>query len=209
MQKNTPNEDPFSHGIGRYASWKFEHDNNSISAILKGSDLWNDIPLKELEGQDFIFKYKSILTSKGLNISMSIVSESDSLVGLHYYYSLPKKRGKIISNVQNFYLDSNEKKQIPSDWNFNPKTDELIYDLDRSTDFTFYSSNDPTQGIIFLDAEDYKLKKQFRSNCQECSWQLWHPQGSSFVCIEPISSQDPRHPNLTVSSLDIDIEILN
>jgi hypothetical protein len=60
LRKQNSNSDPFSHGIGRYASWKYEYTENSISAILQGSDTWNGIPLKELEGQDFTMKYSAI-----------------------------------------------------------------------------------------------------------------------------------------------------
>lgn len=42
---------------------------------------------------------------------------------------------------------------------------------------------------------------------EENCWQLYHPEGASFVCIEPISSQDPRHPNLSVSAISIRLAI--
>jgi hypothetical protein len=57
--------------------------------------------------------------------------------------------------------------------------------------------------------QNHPVKTSFVSQNEECSWQLWHPNGASFVCIEPISSQDPRHPNLTVSSIKIDLEIID
>ena len=65
------------------------------------------------------------------------------------------------------------------------------------------------EGKILLETTEYQLATSYLCNCQENCWQLYHPKGASFVCIEPISAQDPRHANLTVSSLHIQLEILS
>lgn len=200
--------DPFTHGVGRYAPWSYEHDENSIKATLKGSDTWAGLTLKEIEGQDFTMTFTSTLTPKGLNINFSVVSEADSIVGIHYYYHLPQGRGRVIGKVKNQYLDINEIKTIPTTWNFDPSTHELEYILDKHTDFAFHPFPDPTIGDILLDTETYQLRTQFESVSEECSFQLYHPKGASFVCVEPTSAQDPRHANLTVSSIKISLEIL-
>jgi len=46
-------QDPFSHGIGRYAPWKAEFTPTKVTAVLTGKDTWNGVPLSALEGQNF------------------------------------------------------------------------------------------------------------------------------------------------------------
>ena len=38
--------------------------------------------------------------------------------------------------------------------------------------------------------------------------QVWHPEGASFACVEPIAAKNPRKPRLTVAQLKILISIL-
>ncbi len=197
-------QEPFSHGIGRYAPWKAELISpQKVKARLTGKDTWNGVPLASLEGQNFAMELLAELTPEGLKLDLSVVSDSDSLVGIHYYYHLPQGRGSVSAQVQNHYIEGGEMKPIKlSSQNL------LTLDLDSSYDCTFFPFPNPLQGEMLLDAIDYKLKTRYSCKCQENSWQLYHPAGASFVCIEPISSQDPRHPNLTVSSLTILLEIL-
>lgn len=198
--------EPFSHGIGRYAPWKAKATESKVSAILTGKDQWNGVPLAELEGQNFSMLFQAELLPDGLHLDLSVVSDADSLVGIHYYYHLPKGKGTIFSQVQNYYMDHNERKPLPSAWKIDSQQ-LLTYDLNVDTDYTFYPFPDPLTGTIVLDAVDYRLTTNYRCSSQENSWQLYHPEGASFVCIEPISSQDPRHPNLTVSSIQIALQI--
>lgn len=198
--------DPFSHGIGRYAPWKYEATNHRISGVLTGKDTWNGVALSALEGQNFKMTFSAELHPTGLEIALSVVSDKDSLVGIHYYYHLPKGTGKIISQVQNYYLENGEKKPFPSHWNFSEQH-VLTFDLNEAADYTFHPFPHPREGKILLDAIDYRLLTTFSCISQENCWQLYHPQGASYACIEPISSQDPRHPNLTVSSIRIHLRI--
>lgn len=200
--------DPFSHGIARYAPWQTESNEHHVHAVLTGKDLWNGIPLADLEGQNFKMIFKADLMPDGLHIELSIVSDTDSVVGLHYYYHLPQSKGTVMSEVQNTMIDQGKNVQIPSDWNYNDQR-YLIYALDQETDFTFYPHPNPLAGSILLDAMDYRLRVQYTSPSQENCWQLYHPKHSSFACIEPLSAKDPRHPNLTVSSLGIHLQILD
>lgn len=186
--------EPFSHGIGRYAPWKAVATENKITAILMGKDLWNGVPLAELEGQNFVMRFQAELLPDGLYLDLSVVSETDSLVGIHYYYHLPKNKGTIFSQVQE------AGPQIDSQKNFKC----LLID---HVDTTFHPFPDPLHGTIILDAIDYRLITKYSSPSQENSWQLYHPEKASFVCIEPISSQDPRHPNLSTSNIRIHLQI--
>lgn len=199
--------DPFSHGIARYAPWKAEATDQAIKASLTGKDEWNGVPLAAIEGQNFKMQFNIALSALGLHLDLSVVSDTDSLVGIHYYYRLPQKDAKVFSQVQNYYLDKGKKTPFDSSWNIDDQHN-LIFDLNNEADYTFHPFPNSRQGRIILDAVDYKLQTTYECPSQENSWQLYHPKGSSFVCIEPISAQDPRHPNLTCSSIKIDLQIL-
>ncbi len=198
--------DPFSHGIARYAPWQATATENSVSATLTGKDTWNGVALAALEGQNFTMHYRALLAADGLHIDLDVVSDTDSLVGLHYYYHLPQGMGKVMSSVQAEYRDQQGRKPIPSAWQ-GAGTNELVFDLGQEADYTFYPHPHPCEGQITLDAETYKLIVKYTCPSQENCWQLYHPKGASFVCMEPISAQDPRHPNLTVSSLKVHLQI--
>lgn len=199
-------EDPFSHGIARYASWKAESTQTDFKATLSGKDTWNGVPLAELEGQNFKMIFSGKLSEQGLSLDLSIVSDTDSLVGIHYYYALPNGQGRITAqakkhetmNAKPGYLNINEKRQVV-----------IELKSDMAIDETFHAYPNPKGSIITLETSAYTLKTTYSCICEENCWQLYHPAASNFVCIEPISSQDPRHPNLSVSALHIDLEIIS
>lgn len=201
--------DPFSHGIGRYAPWKVQGSDTSIKATLSGKDLWKDVQLSVLEGQGFQMSYHANLTPKGLEIEYSVVSDTDSVVGLHYYYQLPKGNGTVVSQIQKTYIVANERKPLPEHWKIDEQQ-KLRYKLSSESeevDFTFFPYPNPLEAEITLETETHDLLISYSSNSQENSWQFWHPKGASFACIEPISAQDPRHPNLSVSSIKVRLQI--
>lgn len=200
-------QEPFSHGIARCAPWKAETTKNSIKAKLSGKDTWNNVPLLELEGQNFNMTMEVHLKEEGLFLTLSVVSDTASLVGIHYYYALPQGKGRIISTIQNQVVMNGELKSIPSDWQFD-RQQQLIFNLEKEADYTFRPYPNLLKGHIILETDKYELHTRYECPCAENCWQLYHPKGASFVCIEPISSQDPRHPNLTVSSLNIHLEIV-
>jgi hypothetical protein len=200
--------DPFSHGIARYAPWQVNASTSTrIQATLSGKDTWNGVPLSALEGQNFKMNFQAELNPKGLNLNLDIISDTDSLVGIHYYYLLPQKTGQIMSSVQDAFVEQGEKKPLLKEWTRNQQH-QLNFDLNQEADFTFFPYPNPRQGKITLDTGAYKIQTTYDCLSQENSWQLYHPKGSSFVCIEPLSAQDPRHPNLSVSGLSIAIEII-
>jgi hypothetical protein len=204
---NDAHPDPFSHGIGRYAPWNATFTDTSFKASLSGKETWGGVPLSLLEGQNFKLNFNGKLTSSGLELELSVVSDSDSLVGIHYYYALPEGKGTVISKVQNSYIEAGEKKPLPQQWNIDSQN-SLSYPLEADTDFTFFPYPDPLKGTITLKTATHQLITSYQCDSAENSWQLWHPKGASFVCIEPVSSQDPRHPNLTVSSIRIHLQIV-
>jgi hypothetical protein len=201
-------QDPFSHGIARYAPWKAEATATSVKAQLSGKDTWNGVALSALEGQNFNMQLEAHLQERGLFLHLSIVSDTASLVGIHYYYALPGGRGRVISHVQNQVRMEGELKPIPPKWQFDDQQ-RLTFDLAQEADFTFRPYPDLLKGYILLETEKYQLSTRYECPSAENCWQLYHPKDASFVCIEPMSTQDPRHPNLTVSTLNIHLEILS
>jgi len=206
--KNNPAADPFTHGIGRYAPWNVTHTDHSFHAHLSGKDQWNGISLAELEGQNFEMTFIGKLTPSGLQIHLSVVSDRDSIVGIHYYYGLSGGQGMVISQVKDTYISNNKMEKIPDHWSLDAQN-TLTYPLDQDTDFTFFPYPDPLAGRVILDTKTHQVVTTYRCNCAENSWQLWHPKESSFVCIEPVSSQNPRRPNLSVSSIGIQLQLFD
>lgn len=200
--------EPFSHGIARYAPWQAEATQTSVKAHLSGKDTWNGVPLSDLEGQNFNMNFQADLKDDGLHLALSVVSDTSSLVGIHYYYALPQGKSKIVSRVRDQVRIEGELRPIPADWNYDDQH-LLSFDLDHEADFTFRPYLNGLEGDILMQNEVYSLRTRYQCLCEENCWQLYHPKGAPFVCIEPISSQDPRHPNLTVSGLNIHIEILD
>lgn len=200
-------QEPFSHGIARYAPWTAEATATAVKARLSGKDLWNGVPLSSLEGQNFTMTLDAELGDRGLSLRLSIVSDTNSLVGIHYYLACPGGRGRVISEVQNQVRIEGELKPIPAAWNFDSQH-RLVFDLKEEADFTFRPYPDVLHGNILLETDAYRLRTGYSCLCAENCWQLYHPKEASFVCIEPISAQNPHHPVLTVSSLNIQLEIL-
>lgn len=199
--------DPFSHGIARYAPWKAEFTENQVKATLSGKDTWNNVPLADLEGQNFKMELIVQLKNDGLHLNLSIVSDTLSIVGIHYYYHLPNGKGKIFSRVKNEFInEKREKIRIPENWSYDSQKN-LVFDLNNQADYTFHPLPNPLEGAIILETEEYNLKTTYQCNCEENGWQLYHPKDSSFVCIEPISAKNPKHPVLSVSSMSIHLEI--
>lgn len=187
-------EDPFSHGIGRYAPWTLiSQSANHVHAQLTGKDLWNDVALSTLEGQNFSMSFNAKLEKNGLFLNLSIVSETDSLIGIHYYYALPNGRGRILSQIRGE----------------NGEVMQLNCELNEFIDQTYHPFPDLLTQTIVLETDQYQLKTTYQSPSAENCWQLYHPNNASFVCIEPISAKNPKYPNLSVSALQIQLEILD
>lgn len=126
---------------------------------------------------------------------------------MHTYYGLSKGKGTITTRVRDHYNDQGELKPFPSTWNY--QTDHtLIYPLIQPTDFGFQPYPDPLHGMIQLKTESHGIKVEYWCQNEENSFQIWHPEEASFVCLEPLSAKDPRKPRLTVNQLKILISIL-
>jgi len=204
-------KEPFSHGIGRYVPWKHVKSDTQVKAVLHGSDLYKGVPLSTLEGQDFKMTFEARLLQTGLFIEYKVESERPSVVGLHYYYALPGK-GTFHGEVKPTYRDQTEWKPLPKEWT-KGRESHLHFSLPQEADFGFIpilkNLNEHDYRMI-LDTEDYSLHLDFNScSDEETTCQIFHPHGSSFVCIEPLSARSPLQPQLTRSTLEVKIEIFS
>ena len=209
--KKEGRKDPFSHGIGRYVPWKFVCSQTQIQAELCGSTLYKGIPLSTFEGQDFHMKYQARLLSEGLFISFSIESEKPSLVGLHYYYALPKQ-GIVEGIVKPTYRDGNQWKNLPPLWT-KGKDHHLFFPLSQQADFGFLPDRKHLETHDFqisLNGEKHVVHiKYTAAEESELSFQIYKPKSGSFVCIEPLSAKDPKYPKLSRSHLEVKLQIFS
>jgi len=202
--------DPFSHGISRYAPWKYVHSGTQIKGELHGNDVWNGVKLSELEGQDFSLIFEARLLSSGLFIKYAVTSEKPSMIGLHYYYALVNNTGVVRAHVQDQYNDQGKiVKGIPKEWTTG-KSSQLQYHLNQDTDFGFLPIEDEHEYKVILETEGYAIHTHFLSpNPKELQFQVYHPNNASFCCVEPMTAREPRKPKLNHSTLECKIEILS
>lgn len=64
--------EPFSHGIARYAPWNYSSTETTLHAKISGDDTWNGVLLSTLEGFNFEMYMDIELTSQGLTIELSV-----------------------------------------------------------------------------------------------------------------------------------------
>ncbi len=195
--------EPFSHGIARYVPWKvLLAEKEGIKAELTGSMNFRGVLLKDLEGFDFQMTFEARIIEKGILIDLQISSEQPSVVGLHYYYHLQKGKGTVSSQIRGALREG----PLPSNIYFDPKTHIFVYNCDTPCDYGFEPYPHCKMGWINFSTGGFKTVVRYVTPT-EGSWQMWHPEKASFVCIEPLSAPDPRRPTAKVSGLITCIEV--
>lgn len=176
-----PNKEgePFPWGIAGFAPWDINaQTESSFTLELKGKKEWQKAPLSKWEGQDFHMGFSASLTEEKLHMHISVVSELDSVVGLGANFRLPKNEWSITR-------------------------EEGVLSLDPSVEKLYHPVKNPLSEKITLKTPEYLLNISYFSLNQENSWVYKVSENKEFVGIYPLSAQDPWHPNLTVSSIDI------
>lgn len=199
-------EDPFYNGIARYAPWKVETGENHLTAILSGKDAWNSIPLAELEGQPFIMRMDVTLTREALEIDLSVVADSDALVGLEYLFALPNGSGRLHADVWDSYLERMTEKPLPEKWRPLARN-VLSLDLSEPVEAIFHPFPDRTSSDIHLETPNYQLHVRYRCKNAENCWLLHKSKGSPIVRLAPMAAKYPYRPSLTVNALHIALAI--
>jgi hypothetical protein len=207
-------KEPFSHGIARYVPWDIKRkEKNGVEAQLSSQTKWQGVSFGELEGMDFEMTFKAFFNGTGLLIDYSIISQKPSVIGFHYYYALHKEGPNIIeSQVKDRYVDGGETKKIPESFGYNPGNHNLNFNLINNADYNFKPFSKfnfkSTIGSVKLKRPDYTLKVDYTCPSEESSWQLYHPKGAMFACIEPLSAIDPRKPKRNISGLALHISLV-
>lgn len=198
-------KEPFSHGIGRYAPWKYKASTTKIEANLKGSDQWYGNALKDLEGFDFEMSYTAEITPNGLEIFLKASADVPCVIGLHTYYQIDKK-STITTQVKRECLDKNNTIKVPDRW-FNPEKTHLRLKMNEEVDIGFTPVN-LSSGRALLETGTHNALISYKSSMEQMTLQVYHPKEASFACIEPIGAKNPRNLTEKNSSIHISIEIL-
>ena len=202
--RKSGSKEPFSHGIGRYVPWNYQVRENQITAHISGMDTYRGITLAALEGFDFLMTFKAHISTQGLEIEMHTESVGKpSIAGLHYYYALGNHSGHVKMNCSNKYGDKTVWRDIPTRWL--DGEGHLNFDLSEEADYTFSPISTNFSGVAHLISPSHNLKIQYHTNSDEHSFQLYHPPGASFVCIEPLTSKEPRNAKQRKNALFVQI----
>lgn len=203
-------KEPLSHGIARYVPWRYQATSTQIDAHLSGKDYYKDYKLKDIEGMDFEMHYHAMLLPDGLLIDYRVQSEKPSVIGLHYYYSL-QDNATVEAFVDSQYRVGNDWVAIPENLYIQEK-EKLKIPCQGSMDYGFistYHENHPFHRINLKSEKQIVHVEYTASDEDESSWQLYHPEHESFVCIEPLSAKNPRKPQLKSSHLQVKISAFN
>jgi hypothetical protein len=198
-------KDLFSHGIGRYVPWKYQATDTSISAKLSSVDSFEEYLLSDLEGLNFYMTFDAELLEDRLRIHMTSNSDLFSVIGLHYYFTMAPG-SYVESTIEKTYNDMGTFKALPQEWL--DSDHKLHLNLDEEADFGFIPLLHNQAGTVTLHTPDHELNLQISpQENSEVSFQVYHPKGASFVCIEPISAKNPRGFLPKQGNLIVDIQI--
>ncbi len=197
-------KEPFSHGIARYAPWNCSAKGASLRAKISSDDTWEGVLLSELEGYAFTIYMDVELKSTGLFIELSVEAERPSVVGTHYYYALGSDDCLIQTNDVETFFDGKDVKNLPKEWK---DTNGLCLPIKGAIDNGFFPRCVSRPTKIQLHTKKYRLDVCYQSHTNEGSFQIFHPQDASYVCIEPLSATFPRCPNQLSSGVNLEISI--
>ncbi len=202
--KKNGSKEAFSHGIGRYVPWNFTATPSEVKATLSGSDTYHGMTLAGLEGFDFLMTFKAHISVHGLEIEMHTDSiGKPSIAGLHYYFALNGTTGHVQMKCGPEYGDKCIYRKIPDRWL--DKEGSLNFDLREEADYTFNPESPDFTGSALLTTPTHTLKIHYKTASPENAFQLYHPPGATFVCIEPVTAKDPRKANQKKNSLFVKI----
>lgn len=200
-------KDPFSHGIGRYVPWTVEHTCSTLSATLQGHDRFEGAYLKDLEGFDFSMFFEAKLLPDGLDISMSVSADQECVCGLHYYFALENKKGRILSPIQNTYNDGGTFKPLEKNW-IHGDDNLLNLPIDGFVDYGFLPLFEKGSSWVKLHTGSRSLQVDYQGDLEAISCQIYSPKEADFVCIEPISAKNPRALDKTSNRFHAKISII-
>ena len=198
-------KDFFSHGIARYVPWQYTASEDKITAKVSSVDVYKGYLLSELECLNFYMTYEAEILEDRFRIKIFSNSDTQSLIGLHYYYAI-YGQSFIDGTVEPYYYDKGLKKPLEDKWKHN--NNNVFLDIKQDLDFGFHPILKNSIGTITLTTEKYILKQEIQPvDGSEYSIQIYHPIDRNFICIEPISASNPRGNTPKQGHLVIDLFI--
>jgi galactose mutarotase-like enzyme len=168
-------KDPFQHGVGRYVPWRFQAEGETVVGRIGGVDLYQEVPLRELEGFDFQAEVRYTLGEDGLEIAFDVSSrESPVACGIHFYYDLVDRGSAAVV--------------LP----LAGTAEERVLRLDRGLDQAFPFPKDRGERLsCLLRTAAYTLTTTVRVQGPPAETFdaviVFSPEGESFACVEPLS----------------------
>ena len=194
--------DPFQHGIGRYAQWNFETSCTDkgarVTGKLTGAHEYQGVPLMELTGFDFTAFVTYTLSDGNISVRFDITGAEPVTAGIHFYYRLPdQEESRAALSVEEIGKNNDESlfefSSHQRDGRFYTMT--LADDID--TLFTPVKEEGPYARYKLITSE-YRLDTRVRAEGDPAktfdSVTLFHPADADFVCIEPLSDANPLTP---------------
>jgi hypothetical protein len=198
-------KDPYPFGLGRYGSWDAAFTETSFDAKLTGEMTHQTQELKTLEGQNFKMSFRGNISPSELLLSLSVVSESDSLIGIEYMLPVSSENGPIQTTANRKIYRDGEKSAIPDHWEYK-STGELCVPTSEEYAFSFSPEPNPTEGQVIIGNS---LKVEYSCASEESSWMIRNQPSEKLLSLGAVTSQNPWKPNLTVSSITIKFVILS
>lgn len=180
--------DPVPNGAAHTAFWSLESKRERSIATCSAAP---DSPLAELEKQPFSLRVEAGLDAGDLMLIASHMSETDSVIGIPFAFAVPKRRGVVETRVQS------ASRRDDQGW--------IRYACNEPIEAHFSPYPSPVMGSIRLETERYTLLVEYRSRCEENSWQLTVPQEGEWVEITLFTATNPRKPILSSNALEVRI----
>jgi galactose mutarotase-like enzyme len=195
-------KDPFQHGIGRYAQWSAEtrctDTQVSVTGSITGTSEYQGVALKEIVGFDFTAFITYILSEGNLTVKFDITGNEPVTAGIHFYYRLPEKGdSRTVLSVEEIGKNDDESLFEFSDHQKDGRFYSLPLEGHIDTEFTPVREEGAHARYKLITPEyrlDTKVLTEGDPEYTFDSVVVFHPEGSDFVCIEPLSDGNPLTP---------------
>lgn len=193
--------DPFQHGVGRYVAWEYETKVTDAMAqvrgFITGRSLFQGIPLNEITGFDFTAAITYTLADRSLAVRFDLTGTAPVTAGIHYYYALPPGASHVAMTVENLGLGDDDSLFEFSSHQRDGKFYRLP--LDRPVDTLFAPvAEEKGMARFSLVTPAYRLDTRVLvegpPETAFGSVVVFHPEGTDFVCVEPLSEKNPLEP---------------
>jgi len=122
--------DPFQHGVGWYAPWRYQAADSSITGSLEGQDLFGGYRISAITGFDFAARVSYRLADGCLRLELELTGDAPVEAGIHYYYDLKDRHSATVQMP----LEGSDQ---PAVFGFQQALDDVFHPA-RNTDYVTY-----------------------------------------------------------------------